>query len=177
MSALVSLQDRYRSDMVLERSGADAAAVDRHRLEAQISVLEDTIRPKDVTAPMEGRIIDLYATQGETMTQGQTMAIVVNPAEARITVFANTRAFPFIQEKAVARVFLPGGREINAYVEREPLLAQTLPGGIMDFTGGEKVMRIRLVPVDLIPREYLVEGLPLRVRWGVSLPEMLKRLI
>ena len=175
MSALIGLQDRRRSDVALGRNGADAVVLDREKLEAQAAVLEDAIRPKDVVCPMDGRIVDLYATPGETMTQGQTMAVVVNPSKVRITVFANTRAFPFIRDKAVARVSLPGGKEIDAYVESDPLLVQTLPGGIMDFTGGQKVMRVHLVPAEPIPQEYLVEGLPLSVRWGMSFPTKLKR--
>ncbi len=175
MSALVQLQDARRSAAASGSRSRFSAEQERVALEERIGLLEKAIAEKDVTCPIDGQVLDVYVSGNETLTQGASLAIVVNPDRARIIVFADTKAFPFIRDNAVARVSLPGGKRIEAYVEHEPLLVQTLPGGIMEFAGGKKVMRVRLVPAEPIPREYLIEGLPLSVRWGFSFPTTLKR--
>lgn len=175
MSALIQLQDARRSAAVSDGRSRFSAEQERIALEERIGLLEKAIAEKEVTCPIDGQVLDVYASGNETLTQGASMAIVVNPDKARIIVFADTKAFPFIRDNAVARVSLPGGKQIEAHVEHEPLLVQTLPGGIMEFAGGQKVMRVRLVPTEPIPREYLIEGLPLSVRWGFSFSTSAKR--
>ena len=71
----------------------------------------------------------------------------------------------------------PGKFTLKAQVDRFPSDTQTIPGEFSTFAGAKRTIRVFLKPMSPIPSEYLIEGLPLVVRWGVRLPGFLQRFV
>lgn len=179
-------ENRARSDLIRERSDRGALSLEdrrsrdllrseRRQIEAEIKILESQIAPLDIVSPVDGRILNLNAGPGETLAQGIPLATIVDPNSVSIVVFADNEAFPFIRKDAAVEVLFPGKVSLTARVDRLPSETQAIPGDFATFAGNRRTIRVLLTPVSPVPSEYLIEGLPLIARWGVRLPDLLRR--
>lgn len=159
------------------RRDRDALKVERRRLESDIEVLESQLAPLEVLSPLDGRILNVGVNPGETLAQGAPLATVASAEAVSIVVFADSEALSFIRKDAEVLVRFPGKFTLKAQVDRFPTDTQTIPGEFATFTGARRTIRVFLRPMSPIPSEYLIEGLPLIVRWGVRLPGFLQRFV
>ncbi len=159
------------------RRDQDALKRERRRLERDIEVLESQITSQDVLSPLDGRILDVGVSPGETLPQGAPLATMVNADSVSIVVFVDSEALSFIRKDAEVSVRFPGKFTLKARVDRFPSDTQTIPGEFATFAGARRTIRVFLRPMSPIPSEYLIEGLPLVVRWGVRLPGFLQRFV
>ena len=102
---------------------------------------------------------------------------MVNADSVSIVVFVDSEALSFIRKDAEVSVRFPGKFTLKARVDRFPSDTQTIPGEFATFAGARRTIRVFLRPMSPIPSEYLIEGLPLVVRWGVRLPGFLQRFV
>lgn len=175
---LIQLQESIGLRRLQAQRDMEMLRAERRQLAAEITVLETLIASRDVLCPVAGEIMEMDATEGTSLAQGAFLATIINPESVRIVAYAETDAFPFISKGAVVNVELPGKQLWQARVEYPPYQAQNIPGGLVSFPSGmRRAIRIQLVPVSPMPKEYLIEGLPLIVRWGIQLPEFLKSLV
>lgn len=181
-------EDRARADLIREREehralllqaqrNLDTMRAERRQMEAEIEILEAQVVPLEVISPVDGKILHIGVTPGETLTQGVPLATIVDPDSISIVVFADNEALPFIRKDAMVEVRFPGKVSLPARIDRLPTETQAIPGEFMTFAGSKRTIRVLLTPISPIPSEYLIEGLPLIVRWGVRLPGILKRFV
>ena len=169
--------EEQRTLALQARRDQDALNQEQRRLEHDIEVLESQITSQDILSPLDGRILDVSVSPGETLPQGAPLATVVNTDFVSIVVFVDSEALSFIRKDAEVSVRFPGKFTLKAQVDRFPSDTQTIPGEFATFVGAKRTIRVFLRPMSPIPSEYLIEGLPLVVRWGVRLPGFLQRFL
>ena len=169
--------EEQRTLALQTRRDQDALKREQRQLERDIEVLESQITSQDVLSPLDGRILDVGVSPGETLPQGAPLATVVNADAVSIVVFVDSEALSFIRKDAEVSVRFPGKFTLKARVDRFPSDTQTIPGEFATFAGAKRTIRVFLRPMSPIPSEYLIEGLPLVVRWGVRLPGFLQRFV
>lgn len=169
--------EEQRTLALQARRDQDALNQEQRRLEHDIEVLESQITSQDILSPLDGRILDVSVSPGETLPQGAPLATVVNTDFVSIVVFVDSEALSFIRKDAEVSVRFPGKFTLKAQVDRFPSDTQTIPGEFSTFAGAKRTIRVFLKPMSPIPSEYLIEGLPLIVRWGVRLPGFLQRFL
>lgn len=155
----------------------DFLRAERHQLENEIAILHAQIVPWDISSPLDGKLLNVGATPGETLTQGMSLATIVNPNSVSILVYADSEVLSFIDKETEVTVRFPGKFSLSARIDRFPTDTQTMPGEFSTFIETKRTIRVFLEPLSPIPPEYLIEGLPLTVSWGVRMPQIFKRFV
>lgn len=122
-----------------------------------------------VTLKKAGRVQSVEVFSGQSVKAGQELLWVADPATARVTVYVAPENFEEIKLDSEANVVLPGSsKRIRAVVEEMPTLSQSTPGGL----GSRTILSSRSVTVYLrlktpLPEDRIVDGLPVKVEWGL----------
>lgn len=141
-------------------------------LMAELDAIGRTRGRLTLTAPTSGRVLDIMVTQGQPIVAGAPVALIGQPSKAMIVAFVEPKHIRYARKDAKARVqFSSGGKMFAAKVAAPPEYAQKVPEGYRDTTAfGAIPLRlvVKIETTDPIPEEYVVEGMPVKVRFGFS---------
>ncbi len=162
-----------RGSLLSARAEPSAANDIRSRidyLERSISYLEGLNGSSyDVTLKKAGRVQSVEVVSGQSVRAGQELMWIADPATAKVTAYVAPENFAKIKLDTEANVVLPGrSKKIRATVQEMPTLSQSTPGGL----GSRTILSSRSVTVylslkDPLPDDRIVDGLPVKVEWGL----------
>lgn len=143
-------------------------AVRLAQIEAELEALSRTRGPLDLKSPLEGQLLEVAVAPGETVGQGTPLVRIADPSRVFLVTFVRARDMRFVGEGAEVRVRFPEGRVIPAAVAGSPLLAEPTPAPLAGpLSDGSPALKVRLLPLEPLPFNCLVEGLPVTVYWGL----------
>lgn len=161
-------------EAALDRRNAAAASVissapnarEQRSVIAQLAELQHQRERLTAKSPRRGSVLDVYVAQGEYVTPGERLLTIGNTDLPVIQVYVAPRMLANFEAGAAATVRLPDGTRVNASLQQLPATVNALPGGLPERDSA-RAMAVRLVVQDRasLPRELLIDGLPVRVRF------------
>jgi multidrug efflux pump subunit AcrA (membrane-fusion protein) len=145
---------------------ADTGAA-RMRLQAQMTALTDEQNRLTQTAPMAGRVLDLFVVEGAFISPGTPMLLLGSADKPHIVAYLPTQHARYARQGRQATVRLADGTTLAAVVSQDAILTKRLPADLSSPIGSRDIML--LVELDLaapLPAIQWVDGLPVSVRFA-----------
>ena len=139
---------------------------ERRRLLADINALEHKRDKLAARAPHTGRVIDLFANQGEFVSAGAPLVLIGDATSPQIQVYIEPKYATRLEVGSVATVRFPDGSRGIATVVEAGTLTKRLPAEMVDRTGSRPMtVLLNLIGSSDWPPEMHIHGLPVRVRF------------
>ena len=138
----------------------------RLQIIAKIKALEREQALLDQVAPYTGRVLEVFAVQGQTLSPGAPMLLLGRSDKPSVVAYLAPKYVKYAQIGRYATVTLPGGRKLRARVRENANLTKRLPADLSSPIGSRDLML--LVNLDLLtplPEIQWVDGLPVSVRF------------
>ncbi len=161
-AAVLQLRDAMRPGFA---SAADSSREQR-RVLADVAALEQKRDKLASRAAHTGRVIDLFATQGEFVAVGAPLVLLGDATTPQIQVYVEPKFATRLEVGSVATVRFPDGTRGVAVVAEAGTLTKRLPVEMVE-RGEMRPMTVllNLVGTSEWPPEMHIHGLPVRVRF------------
>ncbi len=126
--------------------------------------------PLTIHAPRAGRVESIFVTAGYDTAGERELLRIADPEKPYIVAYVFPENYDErVRPGSVVKVHLPGsGRTIRATVVEPPLNAGSVPGGLSDtILSGRRGIVVFLKPDERLLPEESVNGMPVRVDWGI----------
>jgi len=159
---------RLKDELVKSETAVDLQyEVRLKQLEAEIKALETAEKPIDVTSPVNGVIAEVFVTPNQSLAQGDVLATVADRDSVTFATYVEPEDLHFVSVERPVRLRFPGGKVIKAKVKEMPTRAQTVPPQLKDpFSENEVAVKVVLEPIEPVPANLLMEGMPFSTHWG-----------
>ena len=142
----------------------------RLRVEAQIEALARDQERLVQTAPYAGRVLDIFAKEGESLSNGAPILLLGRAQKPYVEAYLLPKYAGYAQKGARAVVKLSDGTRLSAIVREDASLARRLPSDLSSPIGSRDMMlMVKLDLVDPLPDIQWVHGLPVSVRFRFKL--------
>lgn len=123
----------------------------------------------EVLIKRAGRIQSIEAFPGQSVNAGDDLLWIADPRTAKVIVYVAPENFEKIKIDSEVKVVLPGkSKGIKAVVEEMPTTSQSTPGGLGSrMLVSPRSIRVYLTLKQPLPEERIVDGLPVKVEWGL----------
>ena len=123
----------------------------------------------DVVIKKAGRIQSIEAFPGQSVNAGDDLIWIADPRTAKVIVYVAPENFEKIKLGSEVKVVFPGNlRGVKAIVEEMPTTSQSTPGGLGSrMLVSPRSVRVYLTLKESLPEERIVDGLPVKVEWGL----------
>lgn len=122
------------------------------------------------TSPVRGRVLELHAEMGQSISQGQPLLTLGNLDAISVTVYLDPRHIRYARPGQRATVKLGDGRQFAAVVRKAPEMTVRIPAPVTPALGEREFMLLVLLdPLDPLLPSDLVDNLPVTVRFPFSL--------
>lgn len=131
---------------------------------------ENISTPLTLYAPRAGRVEYISVTPGYEIAGEQELMRITDPKDPYVIAYVFPENYDErVRTGKVVKVHLPGsGRTIDAAVVDTPLNANSVPGGLSDtILSGRRGIVVFLKPDGSLLAEESVNGMPVRVDWGI----------
>ena len=138
--------------------------------DTSIKYLEELAEaPFELIFKDSGRVQSIAAFPGQMLNQGDEILWVADPDSAIIEVYVEPQNFKKIKLGTEVNVLLPGrSRAIKAVLEEMPTMSQNTPGGLTNrISATPRSVKVYLTPKEPLLKEELVDGLPVKISWGI----------
>lgn len=123
----------------------------------------------EVLVTRAGRVQSIEAYTGQNVNTEDDLIWLADPSTAMIVTYVEPKNLANIKPGAEVTVVIPGtSRHISAVVEEMPTVAQNIPSGLdSNYLAGTRNIRVNLRIKEPLLDQELVEGLPVKVNWGI----------
>jgi multidrug resistance efflux pump len=146
------------------------------QIDKEIILLEERIAGELVRSPISGRISRVLSNEGQTLPLGEAVVEIINDERVRMLVYVDEKIMDYVYSKSQINVELPGNVNITCELANMPLQTGMMPPNMTRAFASNRAVLVELKPVDRLPDEYLVDGLPVTVHWGIWKPKIFSRL-
>ncbi len=135
-------------------------------LTRELELLEKTEKKLVQRAISEGKILEIFVSQGEVVGVGTKLLSYSNGTAIEITAYLSPKHSEFARIGQVATVCLPNGVEFPAVVRTTPKLTSKLPSNFAGPLGARPSgILIKLEPLVDFSEDYMVQGLPVSIKF------------
>lgn len=176
LNLAVAQDQEARAGLIRARADLQASSLpgdDRARqtrlaqIRSELAFLGQGREALQVVSPCDGRVLQVFAAQGQAAGQGTPLLLLADPWRSKITAFVETRHLRYASPGRAVKVRFPGNRVLEARVEEQPYRAAPTPPELTrPLEESRQSVSVSLVLSGDIPPEFLVDGLPLTVFWG-----------
>lgn len=143
---------------------------DQLKQQQQALALEEKLL--QVHAPITGKIINTYASQGEYIASGNALFLETTTVEPTISAFLDPKYGEYTNKGQKVSIVFPAGETIHGVVATAPKLTKRLPEDLVGAIGSRKVMIVvEIKPLEKIPHYQDLEGLPVKVNFSLRKPK------
>lgn len=139
-------------------------AKEREMLQAELRSLQAELPRHAIHAPSNGSVQDVLVDEGQNVASGARLAILSNMQAPRILAYLDPKHMDRVRHQEIASVELPSGERIMARISGTPKAFTQLPDALIStlqpIKGG---LVLTLLPVDRLPEDACVPGLPVKV--------------
>ncbi len=167
-------QARYELDRLRAPGSRPAADTDNGaallRIQAQIKALDGEQSRLAQTAPISGRVLDVFVVEGAFVSPGTPLLLLGAADKPYVVAYLPTQYARYGRKGQRATVRLADGTRLPGVVRQDATLTKRLPADLSSPIGSRDIML--LVELDLIaplPEIQWVDGLPVSVRFAFRL--------
>ncbi|MDA8138749.1 MAG: HlyD family efflux transporter periplasmic adaptor subunit [Desulfobacteraceae bacterium] len=143
-----------------------AAEAQRLKIEAQIMALSDQQARLIQTAPFAGRVLDIFAKEGESIANGAPILLLGRAQNPYVEAYLPPKYAGYARKGHAAVVRLSDGTKLPAVVREDATLTKRLPADLSSPIGSRDIMLlVRLDLVAPLPAIEWVHGMPVSVRF------------
>ena len=183
VNAVRSQLDGARHTLIqaqLERTKAEQQALapatampggrqDRQHLQQQLANLLTQQQQLTIRAAHDGTVLELLAERGKVLAPGEGVVVVGLQEQTHILAYIQPDQVKRVPAGTHATVSVSGGPSLQAKVLETPSQARRLPAELSSTIGTRDIMvLVTLDPIDPLPAERAIEGLPVNVRFHHS---------
>ncbi len=123
----------------------------------------------DVPIRKPGRIQSIEAFPGQQVVVGDDLIWIADPLTAKVIVYVAPEDYEKIELDSEVKVVFPGkAKSVKAVVEEVPTTSQSTPGGLGSRAFlSPRSIRVYLTLREALPEDRIVDGLPVKVEWGL----------
>lgn len=148
-------------------NGGGPRKADRLKVEAQIESLERDQKRLVQTSPYAGRVLDILAREGESLSNGAPIVLLGRAETPYVEAYLLPKYADYARRGAKAVVKLSDGTRLQAVVREDAALARRLPADLTSPIGSRDMMlMVRLDLIEPLPTIQWVHGLPVSVRFS-----------
>jgi multidrug resistance efflux pump len=156
-------QDRNRPGFGTAMAEAPSGGL---QIIAKIKSLEQEQALLEQVAPYDGRILDVYAVQGQALSPGAPILLLGRSDKPSVVAYLAPKYVKYAQSGRYATVTLPDGRKLKARVRENANLTKRLPADLSSPIGSRDLMLlVNLELLTPLPDIQWVDGLPVSVRF------------
>lgn len=165
---------RFKEGRSASPPGNEGAEVEaaRRRIKAEIKALGREQALLEQLAPFNGRVLDVFAAQGQSLSPGTPILLLGRSDRPSIVAYLAPKYARYAQNGRTATVTLPDGQKLMAKVRENANLTKRLPADLSSPIGSRDLML--LVNLELttpLPDIQWVDGLPVSVRFHFGNPD------
>jgi multidrug resistance efflux pump len=166
--------NRARHDLAVSYEAARRLAEPRRRdtdkrIRTELELIEFSRSQLLQKAAYAGRIIDVYAQEGEVVDAGVPLLLIGLPERPRLIAYLDPRYADRVHNGKAATVSFPDGGTIQANVVRPLEVTKRLPAELVGPLGVRHMaVLLRLTTDSGLPKRYRVHGLPMSIRFHFS---------
>ncbi len=136
------------------------------RIETELDLVDFRRSQMSHRSSYDGRVIDVYVTEGEFVSEGTPLLLVGQLDKPEVIAYLEPKHAQSVKEGGTATVRFPDRTILKARVVRDPILTKRMPAELVS-TFGQRPMAVmlNLNPEHGIPRDKLIHGLPITVRF------------
>ena len=142
---------------------------DHELLRQQLGRLQAQRQQLHLRAGDEGTVLEILVEVGTVLAPGQGVMVLGRQTQSMIVAYLQPSQVKRVQPGLEATVEVAGGPSLQARVREQPSQATRLPAQLSSAIGSRDTMvLVTLDPIDPLPPERAIEGLPVRVRFHRS---------
>ncbi|WP_136799015.1 HlyD family secretion protein [Desulfosediminicola ganghwensis] len=143
---------------------------------AKLEKLESKRQQLSVMATYAGQVTEISVTQGQVVQKGGEMISVARQDRQVIASFMQPSDVDRVQQGEIADIIFPSGKIIKGRVQYNPSVTGRLPSYLATpMLGRQRMVIVHLVPVDPIPEEERIDGLPVEVNFITPLQQIIDK--
>ena len=144
----------------------NAVGIKRAKINSKIKALElQKARLKQIL-PYDGRIIDIFANEGESISTGTPLYLLGKSDKISVIVYLSPKYAKYARKGQEAIVKLPDGKSLKAKVNMDTNLTRRLPADLSSPIGSRSLMLIVNLDIESqLPDIHWIDGLPVKVRF------------
>ncbi len=169
--ALLQAPDLSRQESAAQRNTRIA------QIEAELKGLEERKGFFSVVSPGEGRVLDVFPTEGQSVAGGAPLVLLGRPQSMKVMAYLQPRHISYAKEGEKVIVRLPGSLSVSGKVSAAPEIAARIPAELAGVLAeGKQALLVRIDLDEPLAGHLRVEGLPVSVHFGFSLRKSLQLL-
>jgi multidrug resistance efflux pump len=138
----------------------------RRQINAKIKALELQQARLSQTLPYDGRILDVFAKEGESVSTGSSLLLLGRSDKPSVIAYLSPKYAKYARTGQKAVVKLPNGQTVQAKVNTDSNLTKRLPADLSSPIGSRDLMLLVSLELEsLLPDFQWVDGLPVSVRF------------
>ena len=138
----------------------------RRQIDAKLKALGLQQARLTQTLPYDGRILDVFAKEGETVSTGSSLLLLGRSDKPTVIAYLSPKYAKYARKGLKAVVKLPNGETLQAEVNTDSNLTKRLPADLSSPIGSRDLMLlVRLKLESPLPDFHWVDGLPVSVRF------------
>lgn len=136
----------------------------------QTAVTQEIARLR-VQAPVSGRVLDIFVTQGQALGPGTPLLSLGQPERVDVLCFLDPASLIKVAAGDKVTIRFADGRHLPGVVSQAPNLARRTPTELAGMlTEARQSIIVHVAPTEEIPDWAMVDGLPLQVSFGLNWP-------
>lgn len=142
----------------------------RRHINAKIKALALQQARLAQTLPYDGRVLDVFAREGESVSTGSSLLLLGRSDKPSIIAYLLPKYAKYARRGQKAVVKLPNGKTLQAKVNADSNLTKRLPADLSSPIGSRDLMLLVSLELEsLLPDIQWVDGLPVSVRFQVRI--------
>jgi multidrug resistance efflux pump len=143
---------------------------------AKLEQLEAERQQLSVRATYPGQVTEISVTLGQVVQKGGKIISVAHQDRQVIASFMQPSDVDRVQQGEMADIVFPSGKIIKGRVQYNPSVTGRLPAYLATpMLGRQRMVIVHLVPVDPIPEEERIDGLPVKVNFKTPLQQLIDK--
>jgi multidrug resistance efflux pump len=136
------------------------------QIAAELSTIQTQREALSYYSTHKFKVLDVFVQEGEALSPGSNMLLLGDLEHTVITCYLDPRYIRYSRVGTRATLKFPDGSRGSATVVKDTNLAKRLPGDLASPIGNRDLqLVVQLVPDQPLPPKYLIDGLPLSVRF------------
>ncbi len=137
------------------------------QIEAELTAIKKQRAELSYYATGKFKVLDVFVQEGEALSSGSNMLLLGDLKNTVITCYLSPRYIHYSKTGTRATLKFSDGKKCQATVINEANLTHRLPGDLASPIGSRDVqLVVQLVPDQPLPSRYLIDGLPVSIRFG-----------
>lgn len=146
-------------------------------LQNRIEQLEQDKMSLSVYSTYPGQVTEINVAQGQVLQKGGELIAVAHEDRQTVASFVSPNHLERVQLGEIADIVFPSGNVIKGRVQYNPRITGRLPAYLATpMLGRQRMIIVHLIPLEPIPQEESIDGLPVDVNFIAPAQQFIERI-